>query len=307
MFSSKLRDNIKTVLITGGSGLVGTRLSQVLAKKNYTVTHLSRKPTGQNYESFYWNVKDGEIESDAITSADAIIHLAGASVADKRWDESRKKEIYDSRIDSTKLLFYNIRELNPNLKYFLSASAIGYYGWDTGSSIVDETTEKGKGFLADVVEDWENEVSKFDELNIPNGKVRVGVVLSEKGGALAALAKPIRYGVGAILDSGEQYLSWIHLDDLCGIFFHLLDNKLRQTVNGVAPNPVTNKELTKAIAKKIKKPVFLPNVPKFALKLLLGEIADMLVGGNNVSSKKIEQLGYSFQYTELDQALTDLL
>ncbi|MEM0938556.1 MAG: TIGR01777 family oxidoreductase [Bacteroidota bacterium] len=307
MFSTKLRDNIKTVLITGGSGLVGTRLSQILTEKNYTVTHLSRKPTGQSYKSFYWDVKKGEIESGAITSADAIIHLAGASVADKRWNESRKKEIYHSRIDSTKLLLKNIRELNPNLKYFLSASAIGYYGWDTGSNVVDETTEKGKGFLADVVEDWENEVSKFDELRIPNGKVRIGIVLSKKGGALLELAKPIRYGVGAVLDSGAQYLSWIHIDDLCGIFSHLLVNKIKQTVNGVAPNPVTNKELTKAIAKKINKPLFLPNVPKFALKLLLGEVSYMLVGGNNVSSKKIEQLGYSFQYTKLGQAITDLL
>ena len=287
--------------------MVGSRLSELLTEKGFHVTHLSRNPKGKEYTSFHWDIKNQEIDEEAIKSADAIVHLAGAGVADKRWDDARKKEIYNSRIDSTKLLFEKVKELKPDLKYFLSASAIGYYGWDSGEKVVDETTPKGEGFLADVVDDWEKEVSQFDELNIPNGKIRVGVVLSEKGGGLTEIAKPIRFGFGAPLGSGKQFMSWIHLDDLCGIFIHCIENQIGEIVNGVAPNPATNKSLTKAIAHQLNKPLFLPNVPKFALKILVGEMADMLVGGNNVSSKKIEKLGYSFKYPELEQALADLL
>lgn len=307
MADQNTKDTLKTILITGGSGLVGTRLSTLLTEKGYTVTHLSRNPSNEDYKAFEWDIKKGSIDKEAITSADAIIHLAGAGVADKRWNEARKKVIYDSRIDSTKLLFQKVKELNPDLNYFLSASAIGYYGWDTGDKLVDETSPKGEGFLAEVVADWEKEVDSFDAINIPNGKVRIGIVLSEEGGALVEIGKPIKFGVGAPLGSGKQYMSWIHLDDLCGIFIHCLENQVEGNINGVSSNPVTNKELTKSIAHHLKKPLILPNVPKFALKILVGEMADMLIGGNKVSSKKIEELGYSFQYPKLDEALADLL
>lgn len=307
MSTAKLNDSIKTVLITGGTGLVGTELSKLLTEKGLTVTHLSRNPTQKAYRTFYWDIKNGEIDDEAIQSADAIIHLAGAGVADKRWTENWKKEIYDSRIESTQLLRKKIEELNPKLKYFLSASAIGYYGWDTGDQIVDETTGKGEGFLADVVEDWEKEVEAFNELGIPNGKVRIGIVLSEKGGALTEMAKPIRFGFGAPLGSGDQIMSWIHLLDLCGIFDFMLTNTLGEVVNGVGPNPQSNKQFTKAVAKKLRKPLWLPNVPKFALRLIVGEMADILVGGNRVSSQKIEKAGYKFRFPTLDQALQDLL
>ncbi|MEQ6168087.1 TIGR01777 family oxidoreductase [Ekhidna sp. MALMAid0563] len=307
MSSTKLNDPVKTVLITGGSGLVGTELSQLLTSAGYKVTHLSRNPTQKHYQTFYWDVKKGEINDEAIISADAIIHLAGAGVSDKRWSDAWKKEIYDSRINSTKLLREKVEKLNPGLKHFISASAIGYYGWDTGDKLVDESTEKGEGFLADVVADWEKEVDRFNSLNIKTSKVRIGIVLSEKGGALVEMAKPIRFGVGAPLGSGNQYMSWIHINDLCGIFAHVLQNAEAGTFNGVAPNPETNKLFTKSVASQLGKPLWLPNVPKFALRLIVGEMSDILVGGNRVSSKKIEEAGFNFQFAALDDALEDLL
>ena len=297
----------QTILITGGTGLVGQRLSELLTNQGYTVTHLSRSPANRTFRTYGWDLSKNYIDEEAISSADAIIHLAGAGVADKRWNEARKAEIYNSRIDSTKLLYDKVKSINPALKYFLCASAIGYYGWDTGLEVVDESSLKGEGFLSDVVADWEREADRFEEIKIPTGKVRIGVVLSEKGGALVEISKPIKLGAGAPLGSGEQYMSWIHVDDLCGIFIHCVKQKISGIVNGVAPDPVNNKELTKAIAKQLRKPLFLPNVPKFALKILVGEMADMLLGGNNVSSKKIEELGYSFQYPKLDAALNDLI
>lgn len=307
MSSTNLNDPIKTVLITGGTGLVGGQLSELLNSKGYKVTHLSRNPTQKHYQTFYWDIKKGEIDDEAITSADAVIHLAGAGVSDKRWTEDWKKEIYNSRIDSTQLLKTKIEKLNPGLKHFISASAIGYYGWDTGDTMVDESSVKGTGFLADVVDDWENEVDTLNELNVKVSKVRIGIVLSKKGGALVELMKPIKYWVGAPLASGNQYMSWIHINDLCRIFVHTLENSHEGIYNGVAPNPHTNKEFTKHVATILKKPLWLPNVPKFALRLIVGEMADILVGGNRVSSKKVEDTGFKFQFETLDEALQDLL
>lgn len=305
--STKLRGNSQRVLITGGSGLVGTRLSELLTDQGYEVAHLSRNPTKGTYESFHWDIKKKEVDKDAIKGTDVIIHLAGAGVADKRWTKEWKKEIYDSRIDSTQLLFDAVKNHNSRLRQFISASAIGYYGWDTGDKMVDENHEQGNGFLAEVVHDWENAVKKFDEIGVSNSLVRVGVVLSRKGGALKEIAKPIKMGFGAALGSGKQYMSWIHIDDLCGIFMHLLANGETDVFNGVAPDPVSNKAFTKKLAKAMKKPLFLPNVPSFVLKLMVGEMQVMLTGGNNVSSKKIEDVGFNFQYPSLDSALKELI
>jgi len=307
MSSTKLNDSIKTVLITGGTGTVGGILSKLLDNRGYHVTHLSRNPTQKHYQTFYWDVKKGEIEDQAITSADTIIHLAGASVAGKRWTKKWKKEIYHSRIDSTRLLREKVSALNPQLSHFISASAIGYYGWDTGDQWVDELSPGGDGFLAGVVADWEAEADLFQEMKIPVSKVRIGVVLSKEGGALVEMAKPIRWGLGAPLGTGNQYMSWIHIQDLCEIFHHILKHRLEGTYNGVSPSPNTNKELTRALAQKLNKPLWLPNVPKFVLRLMLGEMADMVIGGNRVSSKKIEATGFKFQFAALEEALHDLI
>ncbi len=305
--STKLPTQSQKILISGGSGLVGMQLSELLASHGYEVSHLSRNPTNGKYPSFYWDVKKQEIDEEAVKHTDMIIHLAGASVAGKRWSESWKKEIYDSRIDSTRLLYKTVKAYNQGLKHFISASAIGYYGWDTGEELIAEDHQKGEGFLADVVEDWENEVKKFEELKIPVSIVRVGIVLSEEGGALKELMRPTKLGLGAALGSGKQYMSWIHVDDLCRIFSHLVESNESGVFNGVAPQPVTNRALSKSIAKSLSRPFFLPNVPGFALKLLVGEMAVILLGGNKVSSKKIENSGFNFRFTSLDSALKDLL
>ncbi|MBC6400328.1 MAG: TIGR01777 family protein [Ekhidna sp.] len=307
MNKANSNDQLKTVLITGGSGLVGKELSQLLSHQGHNVIHLSRKPVNGLFKTFHWDIKSGEVASEAIMSASAIIHLAGAGVADKRWNAQRKKEIYDSRIDSTRLLRSKVEKLNPNLAYFLSASAIGYYGWDTTDETVDESSPKGEGFLADVVEGWEKEVSGFDEIGVKNGKLRMGIVLSNKGGSLPAIAKPIRLLAGASLGSGDQYMNWIHISDLCRIFSFMLERQITSVVNAVAPHPETNSAFTKKLASHLKKPLWLPNVPKFALRLMVGEMADMIIGGSKVSGRLIEEKGYNFQFRTLEEALEDLL
>lgn len=295
------------VLITGGTGLVGQRLSELLVKNHFQVSHLSRNPTKGIYKSFHWNVEKGEIDKEAIKNSDIIIHLAGASVAGKRWTKKWKKEIYDSRISATRLLVEAVRNHNSRLQHFISASAIGYYGWDTGQNLVDENSEKGIGFLADVVADWEKEVSSLDEFGVRNSIARVGIVLSNKGAALVEMMKPIKLGIGAPLGSGKQFMSWIHIDDLCQLFIHMINSGEAGVFNAVAPNPVTNKEFTMQLAKEVNKPLILPNVPSLALRLLVGEMQVMLTGGNKVSSKKIEQTGFDFQYPSLHSALKNLV
>ena len=305
--STKLPPPTQRVLITGGTGLVGLRLSELLVELGFEVSHLSRNPTKGDYESFHWNVEKSEIDKEAIKNADIIIHLAGASVAGKRWTKAWKQEIYDSRIKATKLLVDAVRNHNSRLEHFISASAIGFYGWDTGDNFVDESTEQGSGFLAEVVADWEKEVSTLDEFGVKNSKVRVGIVLSDKGAALVEMMKPIKMGIGAPLGSGKQFMSWIHLDDLCRLFIHLIGLEESGVFNAVSPEPVTNRDFTKQLAAKLNKPLILPNVPSFALRMLVGEIQTILTGGNKVSCKKIVQTGFDFQYPSLHSALKNLV
>jgi uncharacterized protein (TIGR01777 family) len=295
------------ILITGGTGLVGTRLSELLTQKEYEVVHLSRKPRpNAQYKTYTWDVMEGHIDKEAL-EVDYIIHLAGAGVADKKWTDQRKELIYSSRIESTRLLFEKVREHGISLKGFISASAIGYYGFDTGDQLVDETTKPGSDFLANVVIDWEDAADSFAELKIPVAKVRIGIVFSENGGALPQLVGPIRFGAGAPIGSGKQYMSWIHIDDLCRIFEHVVSQNLEGVFNGVGPQPATNKEVTKVAAAVLKKPLFLPNVPAFALKIAFGEMANIVLGGNKVASAKIEETGFQFEHPELKECLQDLL
>lgn len=298
------------VLITGGSGLIGTHLTLMLMSKGYHVAHLSRSPSPDSSVTTYkWDIATGYIDPMALDFADVIVHLAGAGVADKKWTEKRKKEILNSRTQSTRLLFDRISEGKYNIKKFVSASAIGYYGMDTGSQWITEESGHGSDFLATVTSQWEEEVKRFHELNIPEVRIRVGVVLSSEAGALPKMAKPVRFGVGAPLGDGSQYVSWIHIRDVCGIFVHAIetDRMDNKAYNAVAPYPVTNKEMTKEIGRKLGRPVFLPSVPSFMLKLFLGEMAAIVLGGNRVSSERIRHAGFDFSYPHLEQALKDLL
>lgn len=295
------------VLITGGSGLVGMHLSDLLASKGYTIYHLSRNPSSDSqYKTFKWDIDEEYIE-DAAVMVDYVIHLAGASVADKRWSDEQKEKIYSSRIDSTLVLYRKISRKNPALKGFISASAIGYYGADTGSRLQTEVSEKGNDFLANVVADWEEAADNFHELKIPVAKLRIGIVFSDEGGALPQIVTPIKFYAGAPLGSGQQYMSWIHIEDLCRIFEHVLEKNLDGVYNAVAPKPETNKAVTTIAARTLQKPLFLPNVPEFVLKLAFGEMATIILGGSKVSCDKIKSTGYSFKFDEIEPALRDLL
>jgi uncharacterized protein (TIGR01777 family) len=297
------------ILITGGTGLLGSRLTEMLLQEGYQVSYLSRSQEMiSGVDVFQWNVEEGYINEKAIAQADYIIHLAGAGVADKRWTKSRKQEILESRTKSAQLLYETLKQTRHTVKAFISASAIGYYGYDTGQKLITEQSAAGDDFLANVVQAWEASVQQISQLGVRVVNFRIGIVLSEKGGALAKIIQTIKVGAGAPLGSGKQYFSWIHIDDVCRMFIQAIKNEGMQGIyNAVAPHPVTNEELTKAAAHVLDKPLVLPNVPAFALKLALGEMAAAVLGGSKVSNQKITATGFMFQFSELTQALEDLL
>jgi uncharacterized protein len=297
----------KKILITGASGLIGKRLTDLLLKKGYQVSHLSRSSKSGRVPSFVWDVDKGEMDSKALEGVDAIIHLAGAGVADKRWSKSRKEEILMSRVKSTELLHNTLLATPNTVKAIVSASAIGYYGFQSDEELTEES-KQGSDFLAKVTNQWEAEADKLTSLKIRVVKLRIGIVLSEKGGALVEMAKPIRWGVGSPLGTGDQYISWIHLDDLCEMFIHAIDtDQMNGAFNAVTGNWVTNKEMTKAIANTLKKPLWLPNVPAFILKIIVGEMAAIVLGGSKVSADKIKKTGFKFKYDKLEAALENSL
>ena len=299
-----------TVLITGATGFVGQELVSLLLQNGFTVHYLSTSKSKlvsqNNYKGFYWNPKTSEIDLNALTDVEVIVHLAGASVA-KKWTSSYKEEIIESRVLSTRLLYKTLQENSHQVKQIVSASAIGIYPNDL-SYIYHETDNKvDNSFLGNVVKQWEEEVNQFEKLHIKVAKIRIGIVLAKNGGALQEMAKPIKMGVGAAFGSGEQYQSWIHIQDLVGVFQFVIQNQLSGIFNGVAPYPVTNAELTKAIAKTLGKPLFLPNIPQFVMKLILGEMHQILFSSQHVSCRKLLDLKYQFKFASLDKALYDLL
>ncbi|MGI9543288.1 MAG: TIGR01777 family oxidoreductase [Cyclobacteriaceae bacterium] len=297
------------ILITGGTGLIGRHLTEQFERKGYSVTHLSRSRRGENKEKTYiWDIHKSFIEDGALENANIVIHLAGAGVTDARWTSSRKKEILDSRVQSTRLLHQKLKDQSTPLEAFICASAIGIYGSDLSDDWKEEGTSFGNDFLAQVTEAWEAEAKELTQLENRVVLLRIGVVLSGEGGALGKLAKPIKLGIGAVLGSGKQYMSWIHIEDLCGIFEQAVTDKTMEgPYNTVAPQPVTNKEMTQAMAKLLNRSLVLPAVPGFALKLALGEMAEIVLNGGRVSSKKIEKAGYEFKFPQLTMALEDLL
>ena len=296
------------VLITGGSGLIGQRLSALLLSKGYAVGHLTRTSTkgGDSIKSFVWNVDRNEIDEAAIPWAHHIIHLAGETVG-QRWTKTTKENILQSRVASTKLLIAQLKNNNHHLKSFVCASAIGYYGEDTGDNLLIEASAKGIGFLANVVAELEttaDEVAAHTERLV---KIRAGIVLAENGGALNKMIKPIKWGLGDALGSGKQWMSWIHIDDLCQMYLRALEQPLAGVFNGVAPNPVTNKEFTKILASQLKIPLFLPNVPSLVLKLLLGEMAILALGSNKVAPVAFQKEDFTFEHKTVENALAALI
>lgn len=297
------------ILITGGTGMIGHRLTELLLAKGHKVSYLSRKKEKlPNVEVFQWDIQKGYIEEGALEAADYVVHLAGAGIADKRWTDEQKKEIIDSRIQPIELINSYLQKNNIQLKGFISASAIGIYGGDTGDVRLDENSELGNDFLAECTKLWEIHAKKMTN-TARIVSVRIGIVLSEKGGALPKLVQPIRLGFGAALGSGKQFMSWIHVDDLCEIFVKALeDDTMQGPYNAVAPNPVTNQEMTSVAAQVLKKPLWLPNVPSFALKLVFGEMGIVVTGGNFVLNKRLsKETDFQYKFINIKEALNDLL
>ncbi|SMO35750.1 TIGR01777 family oxidoreductase [Solitalea koreensis] len=300
---------MSSVLISGGSGLVGHRLTELLSARGYSVSWLSRSSTTQTsipINTYKWNVEEQTIDPKSISEVDYIINLAGAGIADKRWTESRKKVILESRTNSVNLLRKTLAVTPNNVKAFISASAIGYYG-ERGDQSMNENDTPANDFLGNCCVEWERAVDEIDKLNIRTVKVRTGVVLSLEGGALPKMAQPIKLGLGAALGNGHQWMSWIHIDDLCNIYIKAIeDEQFSGAYNAVAPLPVTNAQLTKTLASVVHKPLWLPNPPAFILKLALGEMSSVILSSTKVSAEKLKNEGFQFQFPTIDIALKQL-
>lgn len=294
------------ILITGGTGLVGKHLTQKLIQKGYEVVFLSRREGIENGIRLYkWDISSGYIDINAFKGVSHIIHLAGAGIADKRWSDAYKNEIYASRIQSTKLLVNTINKHQLKVQTFVSTSAIGIYGNNT-IGLADENYPFASNFLAKVCVDWEAEAQKID--TIRTVIVRVGVVLANEAGFIPEIAKPIKYFIGASLGNGKQFISWIHLADLCDIYIKAIEDKtMMGPYNAVANTPITNDEITSLLAQKLNRPILLPPIPKFMLTLIFGQVADTLVANQQISSQKLTNTGFKFQFPQIDNALSNLL
>ena len=297
------------ILVTGGTGMIGRHLTELLQREGYEVGILSRsdKPD-KNIRIWKWDINNGNIDQEALEFADHIVHLAGTNISEKSWSKERKKEILDSRVKPAQLLFRKIKETGASVKSFISASGTSYYGWNTGSILMDEERKKpGDDFLAVVVKEWESASQEFSSKGIRTVILRNGPVLSLDGAFLKKILPVVKLGLAAGVGNGEQYVSWIHIEDLCRIILMAIkDSSMEGIFNAVAPQPVTNKEMMKSIAESIHKPFFMPNVPAFVIRLMYGEMSSMVLGSSRVSSAKIESRGFSFKYREIREALNNL-
>ena len=297
------------VLISGGTGAIGQRLADVLRSQGHEVGLLSRSAGKQaEFQTYYWDPERNELDTEALKGCEYIIHLAGAGIADKAWTTKRKKEIIDSRVKSTDLLFNKVKELGTPLKAFVAASAVGYYGQLTSERIFREKNKAANDFVGKTCFLWEQASEQFEELGIRTVRLRIGIVLMEDAGALEQMARPVRMGLGAVLGSGRQYLPWVHWKDLVSLFVKAMsDPTMNGPYNAVAPSFVDNAEFTRTLGRVLGKPVWLPKAPGFVLKAILGERASLLLQGSRVSAEKVIASGFTFEFPELEPALADLL
>jgi uncharacterized protein (TIGR01777 family) len=293
------------VLVTGSSGLIGSAVVENLIAGGHSVIRLVRRAPGQN--EIHWDPAAGTIDAAGLEGLDAVVHLAGENVAQGRWTQEKKKRIRDSRVEGTRILCNALSGLVQPPRVLVAASAIGYYG-ARGDEVLTEESPPGSGFLSDVCRQWEAATAPAAQRGIRVVNLRIGIVLSSKGGALAKMLLPFKLGVGGRVGSGKQYMSWIALDDVVGAIDHAIANdSLSGPVNAVAPNPVTNYEFTKALGKVLEKPTLFP-MPAFAAHLALGEIADeLLLASTRVEPRRLLATGYKFLFPELEGALRHLL
>ncbi len=292
------------ILITGGSGLVGTHLTAMLMESGHKVSHLSRRKSEKNgVRAYKWDLVKGTIEDGAFNGVHAIVHLAGAGVADKRWTSARKQEILDSRYLSGRLLEKELKERKHEIKVLISASGMGYYG-DCGDKSLIESDPPGDDFLAKVCIEWEAATDGLEAINIRRVLLRIGLVLDKKGGALAKMALPAKMGIGSYFGNGKQIYSWLHINDLSKMILHAIENEnVQGPYNAIAPQTLSNYDFSKKLNKVLGRPFIPFPAPSFALKLALGEMANALLFSINVSSAKIEKTGFEFEFPELESAL----
>ncbi len=297
------------VLIAGGTGAIGKHLAAFLENKGLIVSILTRNKKlldGKKY--YHWNVEVNEIDKNCFTDVETIIQLAGAGIAEKRWSAKRKIEIVNSRVNSSNLLFESIRKNKLKIKTFISASGIGYYGSITNEQIFTENASAGQDFLANTCLQWEEAANHFKEIGIRTVKIRTGIVLMQNEGAFAKLMTPAKFGLAAVIGNGHQYFPWIHIDDLCGIYYKsICDENIIGAYNAVSPAETTNKVFTKTLCRVLRKPKFLPNIPSKVLKIIFGELASTLLNGSRVSPEKIMNSGFTFQFIDLNNAITNLI
>lgn len=296
------------ILIAGGKGLVGSRLTELLLEKGYKVAHLSRTKTGyEKVETYLWQPDRNRLEPGAVENASHIVQLAGANLGEKRWTESRKQELLKSRTETTRFLVLKLQTLRHRVKGFISASGINYYGADTGDQVMREADPPGKDFIGQLCLQWETAAFKANELGMRTVTLRCGLAISKRGGFLKALMPLAKAGLSAPLGSGKQYISWIHIDDLCHIYIKAIEDEgMEGAYNAAAPMPVTNKEFMKTLAQTLGRPFFAPPAPAIAIKLALGELASSLLGGVRASTLKLESAGFRFLFPELVKSLEDI-
>ena len=290
------------VLITGASGLLGQALQKSFKDKGYDMLLASRKEPADD-RHIQWSIEDGFTDPEKLEGVDVVVHLAGENVSGLRWTDEKKKAIRDSRVLGTRNVVDAISKLKKKPQTFIASSAIGFYG-ERGDEEVVESSEAGDNFLAGVCKEWEAESRRAEDAGIRTVLLRTGIVLSKDGGALATMLLPFKMGVGGVVGSGKQWMSWISLDDEIAIINYCIENdNIRGAVNEVAPNPVTNQEFTKTLGEVLYRPTFLP-LPEFAVSMIFGEMGDaLLLASTKVVPKRLEDAGFEFKYPELKPAI----
>ena len=295
------------ILITGGSGLVGSALTKKLLDNKIEVVHLTRSKSSKfNIKNYEWDWRKGEIDTRCFNEVTHIVHLAGAGIADKPWTTKRKKTIIKSRVLTTRLLLESIKRNGINIESFISASGSGYYGAQSNEKIYSEEDTSHNDFLGNCCKQWENSVEEFRE-TCRVVKFRLGVILDKSHGALPKISGIIKKGLGSPLGTGKQYMPWIHIEDAVNLFYNaIFDDKINGTYNAAASEHINNSELTEKIAHVLNKKIRLPNVPSFVLKFLYGELSDTILKGVRISNKKIKQKGFNFKFDSLEEALNQI-